>query len=129
PQPVDFLAELETSPPDLQPEHLPDVPWGFVDDTAVRMGVDPVAVALGALVSCAAVISDEWRIQPKRYDTTWTEQPRLWGAIVGDPSILKTPVIAACTRPIDRLDAEARSRHQEEMRAYKAAHAEWTVQG
>jgi len=129
PQPVDFLAELDTSPPDLQPEHLPDAPWGFVADTAVRMGVDPVAVALGALVSCAAVISDEWRIQPKRYDTTWTEQPRLWGAIVGDPSILKTPVIAACTRPIDRLDAEARSRHQEEMRAYKVAHAGWTTQG
>jgi hypothetical protein len=123
PQPVDFLADADTVPPELQPDHLPAAVWGFTTDTAARMGVDPVAVALGCLVACAAVISDDWRIQPKRYDTTWTEQPRLWGALVGDPSIMKSPVIAATTGPIDHLDAEARTRHQDEMRDYKAAQA------
>jgi hypothetical protein len=34
-------------------------------------------------------------------------------------------VIATCTKPIDRLDAAARARHQVEMRAYKAALATW----
>jgi hypothetical protein len=123
PQPVDFFSDTDTAPPVLQPEHLPDALWGFAFDTAGRMGVDPVAVALGSLVSCAAVITDEWRIQPKRYDSTWTEQARLWAAIAGPPSILKTPVIAACTKPIDALDSEARARHKEEMREYRAAQA------
>ena len=43
---------------------------------------------MACLVSCASVMSDDWRLQPKRHDYTWTESPRLWAAIVGDPSIL-----------------------------------------
>lgn len=127
PPPLDFLTDADAAPPELREGHVPDALWGFVKDTSERMGVDPTSVALGCLVSCASVMSDTWRIQPKRFDTTWTENPRLWGAIVGDPSILKTPVIAACTWPIDNLDAEARKHHQQEMRAYKAALAAWKL--
>ena len=127
PPPLDFLTDADAAPPELRPEHIPDALWGFVKDASERMGVDPTSVALSCLVSCACVMSDDWRIQPKRHDTTWTESPRLWGAIVGDPSILKTPVIATCTRPIDELDAEARERHQQEMRDYKVALAAWKL--
>jgi hypothetical protein len=124
PDPVDFLADdTLTGPPELRPDHLPDALFGFVADTAARMGVDPTSVALAALIACASITDDAWRIQPKARDHTWTEGPRLWGAIVGDPSILKTPVIRACTAPIDVLDAQARQRHAAEMRAYKVAHA------
>ena len=125
PQPLDFLVDQDAAPPDLHPEHIPDALCPFVMDTSARMGVDPISVALGGLVSCAAVMSDEWRVQPKRLDYTWTENPRLWGAIVGDPSILKSPVIAACTRPIDKLDAIARENHQRAMRIYWANLARW----
>jgi Protein of unknown function (DUF3987) len=59
-----------------------------------------------------------------RFDYTWTEQARLWVAILGDPSTIKTPIVSACTRPIDKLDMEARKRHTDEMRVYKAALAE-----
>jgi len=120
-QPLDFFADTEAAAPELRAEHLPPALWPFVQDASARMGVDPTSVAMACLVSCASVMTDDWSIQPKRFDTTWTENPRLWAAIVGDPSILKTPVIAACTKPIDRLDAEARQVHQDEMRAYQAA--------
>ena len=119
PPPLDFLADADTAPPELHAGHIPAALFPFVADTAERMGVDPVSVALGCIVACASVLSDAWRLQPKRADYTWTESPRLWGAIVGDPSILKSPVIAACTRPIDKLDAGARRRHAEAMRLYK----------
>lgn len=119
PQPLDFLADGDTIPPELKSEHVPPALFPFIADTAERMGVDATSVALGCIVACASVLSDDWRIQPKRHDYTWTENPRLWAAIVGDPSILKTPVINACTRPIDKLDAEARRRHREAMRLYK----------
>ena len=39
--------------------------------------------------------------------------------MLGPPSIKKTPVITACTKPIDKLDAAARRRHAEAMRTYK----------
>lgn len=125
PEPLDFFTDNEAAPPELHPDHVPAVIWAFATDTAERMGVDPTAVALGSLIACASVISDEWCIQPKAFDTSWTENARLWAAIVGDPSILKSPVIAACTLPIDRLEAEARTRHQEAMREYKAQMKTW----
>lgn len=121
PNPVDFLSDdLLTGAPKLRPAHLPEALNGFVFDTATRMGVDPAAVALAALVTCASAAHEGWRIQPKRYDETWTEAARLWGAIVGDPSILKTPVIAACTRPIEKLETQARKQHAEAMHRYKS---------
>jgi len=120
PKPLDFLARGDRPAPVLAEHHIPAALFSFVSDTAERMGVDPAGVALAALVSCASVITDHWRVQPKRHDNTWTESPRLWGAIVGDPSIMKSPVIAACTRPIDKLEADARRRHANEMRSYKA---------
>ena len=118
-QPVDFLADNTHGTPTLQPHHVPQALWPFITDVSRRMGVDPACVALVALVSCASVISDEWRVQPKQNDYTWTEQPRLWGAVVGAPSIMKTPIISACTKPIDKMEIDARKRHQDEMRVWR----------
>jgi hypothetical protein len=121
PDPVDFLGDTElTGAPVLRPDHLPDALAGFVFDTAGRLGVDPAALALCAVVSAASVIPDDWRLQPRVHDDTWTESPRLWGALVGDPSVMKTPVIKAATAPVDALDAAAREQHAEAMRAWKA---------
>ncbi|MBR0658705.1 DUF3987 domain-containing protein [Neoroseomonas oryzicola] len=122
PDPVDFLSDdMLTGAPRLRPRHLPEALGAFVFDTAERMGVDPTAVALAALVTCSSVSHERWRIQPKRHDETWTEAARIWGAIVGDPSILKTPVIAACTRPIEHLEMEARREHASAIARYKTA--------
>jgi hypothetical protein len=126
PEPLDFLADGDlTGTPELKPEHIPAAIAPFVFDTAARMGVDPAAVALAALVSLASVATDDWKIQPKAHDYTWTENPRIWGAIVGDPSMLKTPILRAATAPIDKLEAEARRRHDDAMRSYKTAHKAW----
>lgn len=124
--PIDFLADDRmTGAPELRQEHIPECLFDFAHDTAERMGVDPCAVALAALVTSASVLTDEWRLQPKRLDYTWTEQPRIWGAIVGDPSILKTPVLKACTAPVDMLEIQARKRHEGAMVRYRAELAEW----
>ena len=120
PEPVDFLGDAElTGAPQLRPEHLPEAIAPFVFDTAARMGVDPAAVALCAAIACASVIFDDWAVQPRVHDDTWTENARLWGALVGDPSIMKTPVLTAATKPVDALDAAARATHADAMRKWK----------
>ena len=130
PEPLDFLADGDmTGAPELRPEHLPDAIVPFVFDTAVRMGVDPAAVALAALVSLASVMDDEWCIQPKQNDTTWTESPRIWGAIVGDPSMLKTPILKITTAPIDKMEAQARDRYDDDMRRYRCEMKAWKDAG
>lgn len=125
PIPLDIFSAESENAPQVTRDHIPERLWPFVSDTAVRMGVDPTTVALGAIVTCASVIHDDWQIQPKRYDKTWTESARLWGCIVGDPSTLKSPVIMACTRVVDRLEAEARRRHDADMEIYTKAIALW----
>ena len=130
PEPVDFLAAGDlVGTPELRANHLPEALYPFVVDTAARMGVDPASVALATLVACASVADDHWQLQPKRHDYTWTESPRLWGGILGDPSVLKTPVIRACTKPLDLLDAEARRRHAEDMRRHQAEMSAWKAAG
>jgi hypothetical protein len=120
PAPIDFLGDAElTGAPVLRVDHLPDALAGFVFDTAKRMGVEPASVALSAIVAVASVANDDWQIQPKVHDTTWTEQPRLWGAIIGPPSILKSPVLRATTAPIDALEARAREVHAEAMQKWR----------
>lgn len=128
--PVDFFGDTSmTGEPELKPEHLPEAIAPFVFDTAERMGVDPAAVALAALVSLASIMDDAWTIQPKQFDSTWTENPRLWGAIVGDPSILKTPILKAVTRPLDALETEAARTYHDAVRSWKVRHKTWKDEG
>lgn len=125
PTPIDFLGDdALTGPPELRPDHLPAALAGFVFDTASRMGVDPAAMALCCIVAACGAISEEWMVQPRMHDTEWVEGPRLWGAIVGSPSVRKTPLLAAATRPFDLLDEQARHRHAEELRLWKSAVAQ-----
>jgi hypothetical protein len=127
---LDFLADAEiTGAPELKPHHLPEAIAPFVFDTAARMGVDPAAVALAAIVALASVMDDEWAIQPKVNDTTWTENPRLWGAIVGNPSILKSPVVKVTTAPIDKMEAAARDQHETDMLRYRCEMKVWKDTG
>ena len=120
-EPLDFLGDESRAAPELLQEHVPDAIWPFVKDTAERMGVDPTGVALGCLVACASVTDDQWKLQPKRHNYQWAESARLWAAILGAPSTIKTPQITACTRPIEKLDIEARRRHADDERAYETA--------
>jgi CHC2-type zinc finger protein/uncharacterized protein DUF3987 len=130
PDPVDFLGDgVVTGTPNLREEHLPSAIYPFVVDTAGRMGVDPASVALASLVTIAAVVSDEWRLQVKQHDDDWTEAPRLWGAIIGDPSVLKSPVIRICTKPIDFLEVQARERFESEMHQFERDQEEWRNDG
>jgi hypothetical protein len=118
PDPIDVFTPMNTSAAEVTEDDAPPALWPFIKDTAERMGVGASTVTLAALVSCSAVSSDEWRLQPKRHDYTWTECARLWGAIVGPPSTLKTPVINACTRPVDQLQAGARRQWQIDVKRH-----------
>lgn len=120
PMPVDlFAADDVTGRPTLRAEHAPAVLFRFAQDTAQRLGVDPAAVALAGVVALSAICSDYWRIQPKRHDTSWTEAPRLWGALVGAPSTLKSPIIAAATGPLETMERRAQHEHSQALREWQ----------
>ena len=84
------------------------------------MGADPAGLAMAALTVCGAAIPDGIVIQPKEHDKSWTEAGRIWTALVGLPSTMKTPLISAASRPLKRLDRELYQAYAEAKAEYDA---------
>ena len=81
-----------------------------------------------ALVAAASVIHDGVKLQPKRKDPTWLESARLWVALVGDPSTLKSPAIGKATRHVRRLDEKLAEQNEAEYAQWRQKHDDWKVE-
>ena len=108
---------------------LPTILADFVQDEADRMPCPPDYVAAALLVALGATIGARCALKPKRRDD-WLVTPNIWGAMVGPPSVKKTPAQQAVTRFLDRLEAreadslaEAQRVHAAEMAAFEAHQA------
>lgn len=78
----------------LTPEDLPESVRDFVFSNAYRLNDASPEFVAGALLACAAaVIGNSAIVQPKRFDTGWTETPTIWSSAVGDPSKMKSPTL------------------------------------
>jgi hypothetical protein len=112
-------------PPELPLDVLPRALVAYVRDQAELTGCDPAIIGLSALVAAAACINDGVRLQPKRYDPTWTESARLWVAIVGDPSTKKSPAISKAVRHVKRIDHRMAEDNASAMSDYRWQHDQW----
>jgi hypothetical protein len=93
---------------------LPDALRPWVMDIASRMQCPPDFPAVAAIVCLSAVIGRQIGIRPKRRDD-WLVVPNLWGAIVGRPSLMKTPALAESRKMLARLETEAKKRFEAEI--------------
>lgn len=118
--PVDMFStgaqHLEFTPSDFPP-----LITSLAIDTARRMGCDPIIPAFTAIVACAALTPDRFKVRVKAHDKTWRESPRLWVAFVGDPSSKKSPAMASILAPVYALQALLAREHKDREEA-------WTVQ-
>lgn len=128
-EPLDIFAEYPAPP--LEPGMLPRVVEEYAFEHGELIGVSPAMIAIPALVACAAALHDGVKIQPKRYDAGWTESARLWCAVVGSPSVRKTPAIKRATSRIRRIDMDlhdensrAMADYEQQMEQYKEAKKE-----
>jgi hypothetical protein len=99
-------------------EMLPEPLRGWIVDVSERMQIPPDFAAAGAVVVAGSLIGRKVGIRPKRQDD-WLVVPNLWGAVVGRPSLLKSPALAEVMKPLARLIAEAYEEYQEAMLAYE----------
>jgi putative DNA primase/helicase len=102
----------------LDPAMLPEPLRGWIMDVSERMQIPPDFAATGAVVVTGSLIGRKVGIHPKRHDD-WLVVPNLWGAVVGRPSLLKSPALAEVMKPLARLIAEAYEEHQEAMLTYE----------
>ncbi len=91
-------------------------PW--VMDIANRMQCPADFPAVAAIVTASAIIGRQIGIHPKRRDD-WLVVPNLWGAVVGRPSLMKTPALAESRNMLKRLEFAARKVFEAEMAEYE----------
>src|SRR5262245_4226888 len=104
PEPLPIRPAL--MPARLAPTLIPEPYRAWNRDVALRLQCPIEFVAAAAIVMTAAVVGASCGIKPKRHDD-WLVIPNLWGGIVGQPGMLKSPAIAEALRPLGRLAAEA----------------------
>lgn len=86
--------------------YLPDALRGYVKDISERMQCPPDFAAVGVMVMMATIIGRKVSIRPKQKDD-WTVIPNLWGAVVGNSGVMKSPTLSAALSPIGKLAAAA----------------------
>ena len=110
--------------PAFDVELLPNALKPLVIDVSERMQTPPDFAAIVAVLSLAGVTNRRVRMQPKEHDVTWMEVPNLWGGIVAEPGMLKSPVIKAVTGPLAEIDALWRAEHSSAIAAYESEREE-----
>ena len=116
PEPIE--APLHPVPPFDEDVLLPDGLRNFVVDEAYRMCCPIEYVAVSTIAIVSSVIGAHCAIRPKRADN-WLIVPNLWGAIVGEPSQMKSPAMSAAAKPLGRLIAKAMAEHKDAIAAAK----------
>lgn len=118
PEPLPLPGGRLSAPP-LRSAMLPPALAAWLADISRRLQVPLDFAAIPAIVSLATVIGSKVRIRPKQKDD-WTVVPNLWGAIIGDPGVLKSPTIEQATRPLRRLIAQAEEKYQADLKRHVA---------
>jgi hypothetical protein len=79
---------------------------GWVADIADRGGFPLEYPAAASIVGLSGLIGRRIALRPKRADD-WLVVPNLWGAVVGQPGIQKTPAVEEALRPLRRLASDS----------------------
>ncbi len=103
---------------------LPTSFRAFAVDAADRMQVPLDYPAVVSMVCLAGVVSRRVRMQPKANDTGWIIVPNLWGGIAAPPGFLKSPLIQSITSPLNKIQAEWRTIHEQAASEYEQAREE-----
>jgi len=102
PEPLPTLPDVQA----FDYAYLPDALRGYVRDISERMQCPPDFAAVGVLVMTATIVGRKVGIRPMKHND-WTVIPNLWGAVVGNSGVMKSPTLAAALSPIKKLQAAA----------------------
>ncbi len=110
--PIELKEELLPVSPLLR-EMLPEALCPWMMDVAERMQVPLDFLAASCVVVLGSLIGRKIGVFPKARDD-WLVIPNLWGAVVGRPSLLKSPAIGEIMKPLEELVERAIHKHREE---------------
>ena len=119
PDPKPLSGELPPVAP-FELALLPKALRAWVADIAERMQTPLDFPAASAVVALAGCVNRRAMIQPKAHDSTWVVVPNLWGAIIGPPGVMKSPVVSTVVAPLERIEKGWRETYEVELEAYQS---------
>ncbi|WP_345117769.1 DUF3987 domain-containing protein, partial [Bartonella jaculi] len=102
------LKPLEYTLLPVEPFHVAQVPSTlsrYIYDVADIQQSSLDFIAVPALCGLASLIGNGVRVAPKQY-AKWEIVPNLWGAIVGEPSTMKTQTMKAALQPLKEFQKQ-----------------------
>jgi hypothetical protein len=134
PKPESIAVALPEVPV-FDPELLPVSLRPLVEDVADRMQVPVDFPAVVTVATLAGLCGRRALVQPKAQDSSWIVTPNLWGALIGPPSVMKSPIIACITATAKAIEGEWRDAHKDAVTEYESAqeraqldHSVWAEQ-
>lgn len=100
-------------------ELLPSTFRPWIVDIAERLQCPPDFPAVAAMIALGVIVGRKVGIRPKRQDD-WLVVPNLWGAVIGRPSVMKSPAIREPLKVLERLEVEGRNNFQAAQLDYEA---------
>lgn len=126
PEPLPLPSGLPEVPA-LNPALIPSELRAWTVDIADRMQCPIDFAAIPAMVALGSIVGRRLGIRPEA-NTPWTETANLWGCIVGEPGVLKSPAILEVLAPIRKFEANAIIANEEAQANYRKAEALYKLQ-
>jgi hypothetical protein len=119
-QPVVIPVNLwdEYPPAPLPRKLLPPVIEEYAFAHGKLMGCDPAGMAMAALTVCATIIPDGIQLHVMRHGN-YRQSARLWTALIGGVSVMKSPIITEATRQLREIDLNLARAYASELAAYR----------
>ena len=117
PEPFPICGEKPRVSPmtaDMLPYQLRD--WCF--DVAERMSVPIDFTGVAAMVILSAAIGRRAMIYPKVYDN-WCVVPNLWGAIIGQPGVRKSPALLEMLKALKQIESASFDKHKSALSTFE----------
>ena len=110
-EPEEIGLSLQPVEP-LNLEILPDILRERVQDVSERLSAPPDFIAAPLIVMLSQVIGTACGIKPKQHDD-WIVISNIWGGIIGNPSVKKSPCIGAAFEPLALLEEKAEQDYED----------------
>jgi len=104
--------------PAFDPFFLPASLRDWANDISDRLQCPLDFVGVSMFVAMGSLIGRKVAVRPQR-NTPWAEVPNIWGCIVGDPGVFKSPAMKEALAPINKLEAEAIEKNNEALEQFK----------
>jgi hypothetical protein len=110
---------LDLIPSSLRPQ---------VEDTSERMQVPPDFPAAVSIVALAGCAGRRAMVQPKQIDFSWEMPVNLWGMVVGQPGLLKSPSITTIMRPLVQIEQQWQETNKLAMQHFEIRNAQRKIE-